>query len=71
MSKIFKSSSRDDIPTYDKAYWWAKTPEERLEAALKLIQHAKEIYNSNPANPPLVNGNRIYKSNTPIERRKR
>ncbi|MGM9511249.1 hypothetical protein ACS5NO_26160 [Larkinella sp. GY13] len=71
MRKISKARSREDIPSYDKMYWWSKTPEERLQAALKLIQHAKEIYRSNPANPPLANGNRIHKSNTPIERGKR
>lgn len=71
MSRIYKSSKFEDIPTYDKAYWWAKTPEERLRAAWKLIQHARAIYYANPNNPPLINGPRILKSNTPIERRKR
>lgn len=68
---IYKSQNPDDIPKYDKAYWHSKTPQERLEAALKLILHAKAIYRANPKNPPLDHGNRILKSPTPIERRKR
>ena len=71
MSVIRKSQNFNDIPSYDKEYWWAKTPQERLDAALKLIQFAKEIYKANPANKPLDNGTRICNSNTPIERRKR
>lgn len=71
MNRIIKSSSFDDIPSYDKGYWWSKTPEERLDAALKLILHAKEIYKSNPKNPPLDNGTRIYKSDSPVKRRGR
>ena len=71
MSLIRKSRSFNDIPTYDKEYWWAKSPQERLDAALKLIQYAKELYKSNPANTPLDNGTRIFKSDSPVERRKR
>lgn len=70
MDTIHKSSNFNDIPSYDKAYWWAKTPQERLAAALKLIQRAKAIYYSNPANPPLVNGGQVLKSSTPIDHRK-
>lgn len=71
MDRIIKSSLFQDIPAYDKEYWWGKSPEERLDAALKLILHAKEIYNSNPFNPPLVDGTRIYKSDSPVKRRGR
>lgn len=71
MSQIHKSSLFEDIPTYDKAYWWSKTPEERLAAALKLIKRAKAIYRSNPANPPLTNGGQVLKSDKPIQRRGR
>ena len=52
MNRVIKSSSFKDIPSYDKEYWWAKSPQERLDAALKLILHAREIYNANPHNPP-------------------
>ncbi len=38
MSIVRKSSNPDDIPAYDKEYWWAKTPQERLAAAFKLIR---------------------------------
>jgi hypothetical protein len=68
---IYKSQNPEEIPKYDKAYWHSKTPQERLEAALKLILQAKAIYKSNPNNPPLYRGDRIIKSRTPIERRKR
>ncbi|GAB3880889.1 hypothetical protein [Spirosoma agri] len=71
MTTIHKSSNFNDIPSYDQAYWWAKTPEERLAAALKLIQRAKAIYKSNPANPPLSNGGQVLKSDKPIQRRGR
>lgn len=67
---IYKSQNPDDIPKYDKAYWHSKTPKERLEAALKLILHAKAIYRANPKNPPLDYGTGILKSRTPIKRRK-
>jgi hypothetical protein len=67
MSIIRKSSNFADIPAYDKEYWWAKTPQERLAAALKLIQRAKAIYYSNPANPPLGNGGQVLKSSTHID----
>jgi hypothetical protein len=69
--KIIKSQNPDNIPTYDKEYWHAKTPQERLEAALTLIQFTKTIYKANPNNLPLDNGRRILKSRTPIERRGR
>ena len=71
MSIIRKSSNFDDIPAYDKAYWWAKTPQERLAAALKLIRRANAIYRANPANPPLHNGGQVLKSDKPIQRRGR
>ncbi|MCX6216666.1 hypothetical protein [Spirosoma sp.] len=71
MSIIRKSSNINDIPAYDKEYWWAKTPQERLTAALRLIRRAKAIYYSNPANPPLGNGGQVLKSDKPIQRRKR
>lgn len=70
MSIIRKSSNPEDIHVYDKEYWWAKTPQERLAAALKLIRRAKAIYYANPANPPLGNGGQIVKSSTPINRHK-
>ena len=68
---IIKSQNPNDIPAYNKEYWHAKTPEERLDAALRLILFTKEIYKANPNNPALDNGRRILKSRTPIERRKR
>ncbi len=71
MSHIHKSGNFNDIPAYDKAYWWAKTPQERLAAALKLIRRAKAIYYANPANPPLGNGGQVLKSDKPIQRRGR
>ncbi|GAB2557173.1 hypothetical protein [Spirosoma areae] len=54
----------------NRSYWWAKTPQERLAAALKLIRRAKAIYYANPKNPPLGNGRQVLKSSTPIERNK-
>lgn len=71
MQEIRKSSKFEDITSFDKKYWLSKTPEERLDAALKLILTAKEIYKANPLNPALNNGTRIFKSDTPIKRRKR
>lgn len=71
MDTIRKATSPGEIPGYDKAYWHAKTPQERLDAALKLILRAKAIYNANPANPPLVDGNYVLKLRTPAERGKR
>jgi len=71
MNRIIKSLSFEDIPSYDKEYWGAKSPRERLDAALKLILHAREIHKSNPINPPLANGTGIYKSDSPIERIRR
>lgn len=71
MGMIRKATSPDEIPGYDKAYWWSKTPQERLDAALRLIRHAKTIYKANPANPPLTHGDRILKLRSPAERRKR
>lgn len=71
MSTIRKSSNPDQIHVYDKAYWWAKTPQERLAAALKQVQRAKAIYYANPKNPPLGNAGQVLKSSTPIDQRKR
>ena len=71
MDTIRKTSSTNQIPGYDKAYWHAKTPQERLDAALKLILQAKAIYRANPANPPLERGDYVLKLRTPPERRKR
>ena len=71
MGTIRKATSPNEIPSYDKAHWHAKTPQERLDAALKLILHAKDIYRANPANPPLADGNRIFKFRSADERRKR
>lgn len=59
MSRIHKSSHFEDIPDYDKEYWWAKTPHERLAAAFKLIRWAKAIYHANPKKPPLSNGGQV------------
>lgn len=71
MNSIRKSSNPDELPAYDKEYWWAKTPQERLAAALKLIRRAKVIYYANPVNPPLGNGGQVLKSDKPIQRRGR
>ncbi len=68
MDRIYKASNPDDIPKYDKEYWWSKTPQERLDAALKLIRRAKAIYYANPANPPLGDGRQVLKSDKPIQR---
>jgi hypothetical protein len=65
MDIIRKSSNPADIPAYDKDYWWSKTPQERLAAALKLIRRAKAIYYANPKNPPLGNGGQVLKSDKP------
>ncbi|WP_338869427.1 hypothetical protein WBJ53_20095 [Spirosoma sp. SC4-14] len=70
MSTIHKSQNFNDIPAYDKEYWWSKTPQERLAAALKLIRRAKAIYYANPANASLGNGGQVLKSNRPIKHRK-
>ena len=50
---IIKSQNPADIPQYNKEYWHAKTPEERLDAALKLTLFTKEIYEANPNNAAL------------------
>lgn len=71
MGTIRKATSPDEIPSYDKTYWHAKTPQERLDAALELILRAKAIYNANPANPPLAHGNYLLKLRSPAERGKR
>jgi hypothetical protein len=71
MSRIRKSSTFTDIPAYDKEYWWAKTAQERLAAALKLIRRAKAIYYANLNNPPLGNRGQVIKSLTPIDQWKR
>ena len=71
MSRIQKSSNFQDISACNKAYWQSKTPQERLEVALKLIRYAKDLYRANPTNKPLIDGGVILKSNTPIERRRR
>ena len=60
MSRIQKSSSFTEISSYDKAYWWAKTPTERLEAARNLIRYAKALYKANPANKPLSDGGHLF-----------
>ena len=67
MSTIRKSSNLDEIHVYDKKNWWAKTPQERLAAALELTRQAKAIYYANPANPPLGNGGQVLKSDKPID----
>lgn len=71
MLPVRKSSNPDEIHVYDKEYWWAKTPQERLAAALKLIQRAEAIYYANPNNPPLGSGGQVLKSDNPIQRRRR
>jgi hypothetical protein len=58
MSKVVKTSLPAEVPGYDKAYWHAKTPLQRLDAALGLILYAKAVYGANPANPPFAYGNR-------------
>ncbi|TAE42007.1 MAG: hypothetical protein EAZ70_13545 [Runella slithyformis] len=68
---VYKSQNADDISKYQREYWHSKTPQERLDAALKLMEQAKAIYAANPKNPPLDYGTSILKSRTPIERRKR
>lgn len=68
MDRIYKSSNPDDISKYDKEYWWSKTPQERLDAALMLIRWAKTVYYANPANPPLGDGRQVVKSDKPSQR---
>jgi hypothetical protein len=71
MTKILKTKVFQEVNNFDKAYWHSRTPQERLDAALELIQNAKAIYNANPLNPPLdKNGGQIIKSTKPIERHK-
>ncbi len=70
MDIIHKSSNPADIPDYDKEYWWSKTPQERLAAALKLIRRTKVIYYANPKNTPLGNGGQVFKSDKPIDHRR-
>ncbi|GAB3996428.1 hypothetical protein GCM10028807_38940 [Spirosoma daeguense] len=70
MSSVRKSNNPAENATYDREYWWSKTPEERLVAALKLIRRAKSIYYANPNNPPLGDGRQVLKSDKPIQRTK-
>ncbi len=67
MDRVVKTSSPAEVPGYEKAYWHAKTPLERLDAALELILFAKAIYH---ANPPFDDGKGILKSDSPIDRRR-
>ena len=68
---IIKSQRKADIDQAQRAYWWRKTPLERLAAAARLMAEARQVYAANPANPPLADGNRVLKSATPIPRRAR
>jgi len=40
---IIKSQNIEDIPKYDKEYWHAKTPQERLDAAMNRCAEAIDI----------------------------
>jgi hypothetical protein len=72
MAKILKTKVFQEVNNFDKVYWHSRTPQERLDAALELIQNAKAIYNANPLNPPLdKNGGQILKLRTPAERGRR
>lgn len=68
---IIKSQNKTDIDEAQRRYWWAKTPQERLAAAARLIAQARQLYVANPANPALTYGERVLKSATPIPRRGR
>jgi hypothetical protein len=70
MSKILKSNTFP-VRNHDKEYWHSLTPQQRLDAALILIQNARAIYEANPLNPPLTDGRQILKLRTPAERTKR
>ncbi|RZK90698.1 MAG: hypothetical protein EOO62_34690 [Hymenobacter sp.] len=71
MMLLIKSQNKADVDEAQRQYWWAKTPQERLAAAAKLIAHSRQLYAANPANPPLAYGERVLKSATPIPRRAR
>jgi hypothetical protein len=49
------------FPTNDLEFWLQKTPEQRLQAAKKLIERAEEFYYSNPQNKPFYHEGRISK----------
>ncbi|RYY13385.1 MAG: hypothetical protein EOO36_15925 [Cytophagaceae bacterium] len=68
---VLKSRNKQDIDQAQRAYWWQKTPLERLAAAAQLMAEARRVYAANPANPPLAYGNRVLKSATPVPRRAR
>jgi hypothetical protein len=67
--KIHKYKSWEDVPETNLEFWLTKTPNERLEAAKALNKLAREIYLSNPLNPPLENGRRISKFRSITERK--
>lgn len=58
---IKKYKSWHDAPPNDLEFWLEKTPEQRLQAAKKLIERAEKFYYSNPKNKPLYHEGRISK----------
>lgn len=68
---VIKTQDKAIIDAAQRAYWWRKTPQERLAAAAQLMAQARQVYAANPANPALAYGERVLKSATPIPRRAR
>ncbi|RYY07574.1 MAG: hypothetical protein EOO36_24540 [Cytophagaceae bacterium] len=68
---VIKSQNKAAVDEAQRQYWWAKTPQERLAVAARLIAQARQLYAANSANPVLTYGERILKSATPISRRER
>ncbi len=73
MRPVFKTQNKAEADEAQRRHFWAMTPLERLELAVRLNAQARLLYAANPANPPLPvpNGKRVLKSATPIPRRGR
>jgi hypothetical protein len=50
MSRIFKTSSFEEMEALKRQFVVEKTPAERLEDELRSLEFAKTIYKSNPPN---------------------
>lgn len=70
MKEVLKTQNPADIERAQQAYWREKTPEERLAAAKKLILRVKALQRA-AGHVPSSDGDRIFKSNTPIQRGER
>ena len=73
MEPAFKTNDPAQIEARQRAYWWHKTPQERLAAAAELIRRGRLLYAANPKNPPLLpaDGARALKAATPVRRGER